>query len=151
MSSYLTFYLVPKKSKTKYTNDGDIVVELPQEPLALFSYSRNTNIYQKYYECLNPAYAGSEDKYTELTLEDALRVIQEFKEEELIPAKNRLNTLYKIIKESYHDDLVSDILSSEEYVKELKLFLNELEQIAIFVKDIYNGYGDFEKVLININ
>lgn len=151
MSSYLTFYLVPNKTKTKYIKDEEITIELPQEPLALFSYSRSSNIYQKYWESLNPAYAGDEDKYTELTPDMARRVVRDFEEEELIPAKNRLETLYKIIKESYNDDLANDIISSESYIRELENTLSELKWLANVIVEINYSCGDFQKVLINID
>lgn len=69
MSSYLTFYLVPKKTRKKYDynkDDGhtEIEVELSTgTPLALMSYSRSNDIYRAFNETLNPAYAGMEEKY----------------------------------------------------------------------------------------
>ena len=155
MSSYLTFYLVPKKKKTKYVKEDDdwkeVEVELPQEPLTLFYYTRSSDVYQEYYETLHPAYCGSEEKYTELTYNDSQLVVTEFKED-LDKAKKRLEIDYKMLKESgYSSELWDEIHSFEEYVEEKNITLQKLEHISDIVYDICEGYTDFEKVLINID
>ena len=155
MSSYLTFYLVPKKSKTKYVRieNNDIVeekVQLTQEPLALMSYCRSSEIYQAYYENCHPAYAGSEDKYSELTYNESKYVCEEY-EDNILRTKKRLDSLYKIIKEKYDPELVEEIMSAEDYINECKETLETLRNISRIVYEVTEGYGDFEKVLINID
>ena len=113
MSSYLTFYFVPKKSKTTYKDGEEKEVDLVQEPLRVLTYCRSSEIYQNYYHVLNPAYAGNEEKYTEITESDAERVTKYFLEEKLQPAEKRLESLYKIIKNSYNPDLAEDIVEFE--------------------------------------
>ena len=149
MSSYLTFYLVPKKSKTKYTKDEEIEIEIPQEPLAVFSYCRSDAVYEQYYSSLHPAYAGSEDKYTEITEDDAKSIVRSFEREDLNPAKERLEILYKLFQIKYDNELANDIISLEDYIKGLEYTLSELKYIARFIEEI--TYSDFEKVLINID
>ena len=86
MSSYLTFYLVPKKTRKKYgydENEGNTETEeeiSTGKPLVLFSFSRNNDVYQAYNNSLNPAYAGMEEKYTEVTYEDSQKVVNDFEE-----------------------------------------------------------------------
>lgn len=62
MSSYLNIYL--KRRDTK-------------EYLYLDQWSRSSEIYQRFYEVIHPAYAGMEDKYTDLTLNDLDEVIKD--------------------------------------------------------------------------
>lgn len=157
MSSYLTFYLVPKKTKKKYDfskDDGssEIEVELSKgEPLCLMSYSRSSDVYQTYVDTLNPAYCGMEEKYTEVTYEDSKRVCKEF-EEDMKETKQRLEIDYKMLKEGgYNSDLYEDIQSFEKYLAEQKASLEELKSISNLVYEVTEGYTDFEKVLINVD
>lgn len=157
MSSYLTFYLVPKKTKKKYDfnkDDGstEIEVELSKgEPLCLMSYSRSSDIYQAYKDELNPAYCGMEEKYTEVTYEDSKRVCRSF-EDEIKDTKQRLEIDYKMLKEGgYNSDLWEEIQSFEKYYAEQKSVLEELKIISSLVYEVTKGYTDFEKVLINVD
>ena len=151
MSSYLTFYLVPKKTKTKYTSEGEVEVQLPTEPLSFIYYCRSSEVYQAYYENLHPAYCGNSDKYTELTYEDAMLVVREY-EEDVNKVRNRLKINYKILKEGcYSDEIWEDIHSMEEYLSELEETLKDLKYISKLVYTVTEEITDFEKVLINID
>ena len=157
MSSYLTFYLVPKKTRKKYDfnkDDGhtEIDVELSTgTPLVLVSYSRSNEIYRAFNETLNPAYAGMEEKYTELTTDGCKRVIEDL-ESEIKSTEKRLEIDYKMLKEGgYSSELWDDIHSMEEYASEQKETLESVRHICSLVNECTNGYNDFEKVLINID
>jgi hypothetical protein len=157
MSSYLTFYLVPKKTKKKYDynkDDGhtEIEVELSNgTPLALISYSRNNEIYRAFNENLNPAYAGMEDKYTELTVDGCNKVINDL-ETDIKSTEKRLKINYKMLKEGgFSSELWEDIHSMEDYLSEQKETLESVKNICGFVYECTQGYNDFEKVLINID
>lgn len=157
MSSYLSFYLVPKKTKKRYGYDeekGNTEEEVKVsegEPLLLMSYSRSSEVYQAYNDTLNPAYAGNDDKYTELTYEDAKRVIDEF-ESDIKKTEKRLAVSYKMLKEGgFSDELYTEINSTEEYLDEQKAVLEELKHISNIVYECSNSWTDFEKVLINID
>lgn len=157
MSSYLTFYLVPKKTRKKYDfnkDDGhtEIEVELSTgTPLVLVSYSRSNEIYRAFNETLNPAYAGMEEKYTELTTDGCKRVIEDL-ESEIKSTEKRLEIDYKMLKEGgYSSELWDDIHSMEKYVSEQKETLESIRHICSLVNECSNGYNDFEKVLINID
>ena len=151
MSSYLSFYLVPKKSKTIFPEGEETKVELNQTPLSILTYCRSSDVYRRYYDTLGPAYCGNKDAYTELTYEDTQKVIREFKQEDLQPAEERLKVLYKILKEGgYNSDIIDDITSAETELSDLKNSLEELNSISSLIYEIYS-YSDFEKVLINID
>lgn len=157
MSSYLTFYLVPKKTRKKYDfskDDGHTETEVELStgtPLALISYSRNNEIYRAFNETLNPAYAGMEEKYTELTTDGCKRVIEDL-ESEIKSTEKRLAINYKMLKEGgYSSELWEDIHSMEEYVSEQKETLESIMNICNLVHECTEGYNDFEKVLINID
>lgn len=147
MSSYLNFYLVPKKK-------GDV----EPEPLLLMSYNRSSNIYSAYYENLNPAFIGTGDKtnYSELTKEGAHFVVEDIKndlEKAKSGLKNRVEA-YKTICLNSEDtirDYIEDFTSTKEYIKELEDSVLELQFIANLVNDIDLKYTDFEKVLINVD
>lgn len=66
MSSYLNIYLKERDTK---------------EYLLLDSYSRSSEIYQRFNENVNPAYAGMEEKYTDLTTKDLDCIIRELADE----------------------------------------------------------------------
>lgn len=155
MSSYLTFYLVPKKTrKTYYQSDnGEEKEEKLSEgkPLSLMYYTRSSEIYQVYEDTLNPAYCGNEEKYTELTSEKARQVVSEY-ESDIKKTENRLRIDYKMLKEGgYNQELWDDIHSMEDYLSEQKDILNDIKSIADLVDRVYNDCGDFEKVLINVD
>lgn len=147
MSSYLNIYLVPKQENK----------EKESKPLLLTSYSRNSNIYQVYYENLHPVYIGTEEtQYSELTSEDALSVVEEVKEN-IKTVTERLHNKVKAYKKLTNlnqeaiDSFIDDYSTTKEYIKELKETLNFVQFIANIVSETKNGYTDFEKVLMNID
>ena len=142
MSSYLTFYLVPKsKDKT---------------PLALMSYSRNSDIYQAYYENANPAFYGNSDEpnYTELTKDLSHYVVNELREdlskcEKSHEAKIKaLQALPKLEGEAL-EEYLQETTSTIDYINDLKDTLKFAEFIDDIVSDL--EFSDFDKVLINID
>lgn len=144
MSSYLTFYLVPKKDK------GEV-----KEPLAFLSYSRNSAIYQAFYENINVAYIGNGDKpnYTELTKDLVNKVVDAVKTDYDDAQKNFAARMeaYKAVKleGKTFEDYVEDFQSTTLYLEELKENIARVDLIAFMVEDL--EYSDFEKVLINID
>lgn len=150
MSSYLNFYLLPKESKKKYTSDGEIEIKLSTEPLNLCNYTRSSDIYQAFNDTLNIAYAGNEEKYTELTKDKMKQVIDDVKSD-LEKAEKRLEINYKILREHYNDDIWSEIHSSEEYVSDLKNVIKQLSYFEDLLDDVSDEYNDFQKILINIS
>lgn len=142
MSSYLTFYLVPKGEDKK--------------PLALIAYSRNSNIYQAYYENAHPAFYGNGDEpnYTELTKDLSHHVVSELKEDLDKYEKNHeakikaLQALPKLEGEAL-EEYLQETSSGVEYINDLKDTL----RFADFIDDIVSDleFSEFDKVLINID
>lgn len=151
MSSYLTFFLVPKKSKKRYKDGAEEEIKLTQEPLALCSFCRSSDIYQVISEELNPAYAGNYDKYSEITYLDIKNVCDTYKNEHIETTKRRLETLYKIVRATADSDIIDDIMNTEEYLRDCEFILEKLKALRDIIYEVYEGYGDFEKVLINID
>ena len=146
MSSYLNFYLVPKKKKGQKA----------KKPLLFYSINRANPVYGKFYETLNPTYIGNDDEYhySELSYEDVKNVISSLKEdisETEKKFKRRIEAI-KELKNLGNDELenyITDYLDTKEYLDELNETLTEIENIGIWVDSI--RYSDFEKVLINID
>ena len=142
MSSYLTFYLVPKGEDKK--------------PLALMAYSRNSDIYQAYYENVHPVFSGSGDEpnYTELTKDLSNYVVNELREdlnkiEKSHEAKIKaLQALPKLEGETL-EEYLQETTSTIDYINDLKDTL----KFAEFINDIVSNlkYSSFEKILINID
>lgn len=156
MSSYLTFYLVPKKTKKNYfyNENGEEESEIKLSeglPLTFMSYSRNTAIYQIFDENISIAFCGNEMKYTEITSEDVHRIYETLNNE-IQDLENRLKIDYKILKEcGYSSEMWEQIHSTEEYLKEQKETLIEIQNISNIINEVINGYNDFEKVVANID
>ena len=93
MSSYLSFYIVPKrKSDTE-----------KKQHIILTSFSRNSDIYQYFWENINPAYCGMEEKYTTLTKENVKSVIDDF-EKDINSYQKRLTEYEKYADEPKYAD-----------------------------------------------
>lgn len=155
MSSYLIFYVIPKKTKTCYKKDGTSeAVEVSKGvPLALMSFSRNSNVYQSFYEYLSPTYIGdNEPKYDELEESDMTYVINKLRED-LEDAKTRHQNKLKVLGAltGFHDyDTLNQLIDEEDFIKEKEENLNELIWLKSFLFEI--KYGDFEeKILMNID
>ena len=69
MSSYLSIYVVPKR---KFPEES-------KQHIILASYSRCTEMYQQFYNNINPAYVGNgEDKYTTIGKNEISEVLDSF-------------------------------------------------------------------------
>lgn len=141
MSSYLNFYLLPKKSEN-----------LPNpKPLRFVSYSRSCDIYRCFVDNLNVPYIGNdgEDKMLELSAGDVQEVLQDMRDS-LMKVQERLalrmEACTKLGKE-ISEDILEDYVSTTEYVNELKNTVSQIESIADWINEL--EYSDFEKVFIN--
>lgn len=147
MSSYLNFYLVPKKKKGQRKK---------QKPLLFNSINRANHIYGAFYNVLNPTFIGNDEEYhySELTTDDVKRVISHIKEE-IADTEKRFTRRIEAVKELKNlkgeelNDYVVDYLDTKEYIDELNEALSDVEHIKLWVEDIQ--YSDFEKVLINVD
>lgn len=141
MSNYLNFFLVPKRKEGQEK----------QKPMHLMSYSRSSDIYQTFYEELNPPFDGGGNHFMELTKADIDRVITENKEH-LRRTENRLNSriqAYRTLHKEESEDAVEDYVSTSEYIGELKDTISTLKNISQIVYGL--EFSDFEKIMINID
>lgn len=142
MSSYLTFYLVPKKEK----------VTGEPKPMTFVSYCRSSEVYQEINARLNPAYAGMEEKYTEVTASDIRRVIASVQEDKAKAERNlqaRVDAYKEMANGVIPDEAIDDYVSTKDYIQDLQETINALEGIYSWISDL--EFSDFEKVLINID
>lgn len=134
MSSYLSFYLKLKEENTK--------------PVFLTCYSRNNPIYQSFYENINIAYAGNEETYTHLTIDDVNKIITDLRGD-ISNIKRRITT-YK--EHAYGNlEIINEIISSEEYLEELTSTLHSVYFIQDLVNNAENSFVDYSEVLCNID
>lgn len=132
MSSYLSFYLVPRAH--------------PEEKLLLQSFSRSNEVYQRFSDNLNIAYAGNEEKYTKLTISDVESVIQDI-DADITKAETR-HTEYE--KFCYgNPESIEEIISIKEYIRDLQSTRDYISFIRDVLTDLdYSGFSD---VLCNID
>jgi hypothetical protein len=152
MSSYLTFYGIPK-DKQKYDKMGNVesVIEMPKVPLSIFSFSRSSDLYQAFYENIHIAYLGDNDpekSYTELTTGLVETVISGIKDD-IEKASKRLNEYEKHVSDNA--ELIEDIISMKEYIDDLKDTLHRTYMIYSLVEDTTYSCSGFEKILCNID
>lgn len=132
MSSYLSFYLVPKAH--------------PEERLLLQSFSRSNEVYQRFFDNLSIAYAGNEEKYTKLTVSDVESVIRDL-DDDIAKAEARRVEYEKFCHGN--SELIEEMISTKEYIR----YLQSTRDYISFIRDIlvdldYSGFSD---VLCNID
>lgn len=132
MSSYLSFYLVPKAH--------------PEEKLLLQSFSRSNEVYQRFSDNLNIAYAGNEEKYTKLTVSDVESVIQDI-DDDITKAETRRTEYEKFCYGN--PESIEEIISTKEYIRDLQSTRDYISFIRDVLTDLdYSGFSD---VLCNID
>lgn len=136
MSSYLSFFIVPKRKNGKEK----------KKHIILASYSRNTEIYQYFEENVHPAYCGSEQEYTTLTSESVASVLSDF-EEDISKSKTRLNEYEKYVKDN--PEYIDDIISMKEYISDLEYWKAKASFLADMLSDM-DCYEEIEEICCNI-
>lgn len=132
MSSYLSFYLVPKAH--------------PEERLLLQSFSRSNEVYQRFFDNLSIAYAGNEEKYTKLTVSDVESVIQDL-DGAIAKAEARRVEYEKFCHGN--SELIEEIISTKEYIRDLQSTRDYISFIRDILTDLdYSGFSD---VLCNVD
>ena len=154
MSSYLTFYLVPKKTRVICKEGKEEEVKVSEGiPLPLIMYTRSSNIYQLFYEEIHPVYAGLEEKYTTLTIEKMKDLLNTYRRE-IVEDEEHYRNKVQVIRElggNLETVNINELIEDSNLIKEKKETLSELEFISSLVHDVEFGYTGFEKVLINID
>lgn len=135
MSSYLTFYIVPKEGS---------------KPISLLSYSRSNEIYQYVNDAINPTYAGLEGEiqYTELTKECISRVIEDL-ESDIKQAKARVSEYERHAAGNFK--VIEEIIGQKEYIKDLENALITVKFIEEIVEEANKPWSDYDKVLCNVD
>ena len=132
MSSYLSFYLVSRAH--------------PEEKLLLQSFSRSNEVYQRFSDNLNIAYAGNEEKYTKLTISDVESVIQDI-DADITKAETRRTEYEKFCYGN--PESIEEIISTKEYIRDLQSTRDYISFIRDILADLdYSGFSD---VLCNID
>ena len=132
MSSYLSFYLVPRAH--------------PEEKLLLQSFSRSNEVYKRFSDNLNIAYAGNEEKYTKLTISDVESVIQDI-DADITKAETRRTEYEKFCYGN--PESIEEIISTKEYIRDLQSTRDYISFIRDILADLdYSGFSD---VLCNID
>ena len=152
MSSYLTFYLIPKKVKTFENMEGIHEIKLSEGvPLRIDCFSRSSNVYQYFYNNLNIAYCGKEDKYTEITPENFNTVLEVIKND-AVSLHKRIKSYYKALQGPNFREVLGDIEVFEEEHTDLLETYNYVKGLKTFIENATDKYsGDFEKCVANID
>lgn len=132
MSSYLSFYLVPKAH--------------PEERLLLQSFSRSNEVYQRFFDNLSVAYAGNEEKYTKLTVSDVESVIRDL-DDDIAKAEARRVEYEKFCHGN--SELIEEMISTKEYIRDLQSTRDYISFIRDILADL--DYSEFSDVLCNID
>ena len=126
MSSYLSFYLVPKAH--------------PEERLLLQSFSRSNEVYQRFFDNLSVAYAGNEEKYTKLTVSDVESVIRDL-DDDIAKAEARRVEYEKFCHGN--SELIEEMISTKEYIRDLQSTRDYISFIRDILADLdYSGFSD---------
>lgn len=132
MSSYLSFYLVPKAH--------------PEERLLLQSFSRSNEVYQRFFDNLSVAYAGNEEKYTKLTVSDVESVIRDL-DDDIAKAEARRVEYEKFCHGN--SELIEEMISTKEHIRDLQSTRDYISFIRDILADLdYSGFSD---VLCNVD
>lgn len=138
MSSYLSFYIVPKRKSQ----------EEPKKHILLLSFSRNSDIYRYFDENVRITWIGNNEEtlYTILTMEDIHRVIEDISSD-IDSSQRRLTEFEKYATQN--TDYVNEIISLKEYISELQYAKHQTEFIGLILDEM-EFYKDIEEVCCNI-
>lgn len=136
MSSYLTFYVVPKAEGSK--------------PLDLICYSRNTHIYQYFDEIIHPAYIGigDETQYTELTIQKVDKVLEDMKND-ISKYQEKISEYQK--HAAGNAEIIEYILEMKEDLDILEWALHKVEFIRDLVYEASCDWNEYNKILCNVD
>lgn len=137
MSSYLNIYLVPKK---KYVENN--------QTLLIASYSRNTGIYQAFYENISPIHSHSDEGYATLFKDKIQDVLNDLTKD--IESTNRRLGLYKQYAKD-NPDYIQEIIGLEEILGEYKETYNLVSFYYDMCQDMEDDYTDFESMCCDID
>lgn len=142
MSSYLTFYGIPKKHK--------------DEHITLWSFSRNSQVYQRFNETGQVAFIGNDDtpKYSIVTSDICNDAIQSLKDE-IKGFKQQVKTYQELVDKSKTGEEMFDNIQSrnsfKEDIKEFKHTIHFISAIEMLVRDTENDFTGFSQIVANVD
>lgn len=142
MSSYLSIYIVPKKKSDKEE----------KRHILISSYSRNTEIYQRFSENINPVFIGMESSkgeipYTTIGKEGISAIMRDF-DSDINSAKSHLIEYEKYALNN--PKYIQEIISTKDYISDLQYWRDKTSFIEDMVNDV--GFNDaIEEVCCNID
>ena len=138
MSSYLSFYIVPKRKSQ----------EEPKKHILLLSFSRNSDIYRYFDDTLSIVWVGNSEviPYTTLSSDDIHRVHEAIRSD-MDSSQRRLTEFEKYAAKN--SDYVNEIISLKEYISELQYAKHQTEFIELILDEM-EFYEDIEEVCCNI-
>ena len=135
MSSYLNICGILKEDKKK-------------KPLLLTSYSRSDDLYNDFRE-EGVAYIGNlEENYTEINKDMTANILRDLNSE-IKGAERRLVEYEKYA--ANNPEYITDIISTKEYLEDLKRRYHIVEFIDDLVGNTEYDYVPFEKYVANID
>lgn len=137
MSSYLSFYVVPKAEDSK--------------PLRLICYSRNTEVYRYFNDNLHVAYIEDSEgntQYTELTVAKVDEVLEDLKND-IDKANKRAAEYEKHANGS--EEIIEYIIEQKEYIEDLEWALHKIEFIRDLVQEMSYDCTGYNKILCNVD
>lgn len=137
MSSYLSFYIVPKRKSDKE----------PKKHIILAAYSRSSDIYQYFDENIHPVWSGNGEKYTVLTLKDIDYVLKDLGKD-IDRLQKKLNEYEKYVKNN--PEYIDDILSLKESIQDLSYWKSKISFIADMLNDM-PCYQEIEEICCNLS
>ena len=139
MSSYLSFYIVPKRKSDKE----------PKKHIILATYSGSSDIYQYFDENVHPVFIGNSDEvlYTTLTSENIRNVLSDFNED-IHKAQIRLTEYEKYAKDNL--EYIEEILSIKKYIEDLQYWRGKISFIEDIIGDM-DIYKEIEEICCNIS
>ena len=139
MSSYLSIYVVPKRKSP----------EESKQHILLASYSRDTEMYQKFWENANPAYIGDgKDKYTTIGKNEITEALRAF-DEEIRRFTATLTEYEKYAKDN--PDYIQSIIEYKEEIANMQYWRNKTAFIEDMIDDADLECSDIEEVCCNID
>jgi len=156
MSSYLTFYLIPKKVKTFENMEGVHEIKLSEGvPLKIDCYARNNEMYHYFHDNLSIAFCGEETKYTRISPED-FRTVLDAIQRDIEENENSLKVYYTVLGTNKDPDIIYDtireVMTLEKEVKDLKSLKEYVKNFKIFISSATNEFdGDFIDCVANIS
>ena len=137
MSSYLSFFIVPKRKSDKE----------PKKHIIIASYCRSSEIYQYFDENLHPVWASNEEKYTTITIENLTLVFNDLNKD-IEKAKARLTEYEKYA--SKNPNYIQEIIETKEYIQGLECWKNKITFIEDMLDDM-PCYEEIEEICCHIS